>query len=96
MVVLSCKDFSEVRPSTAPACPPVPVWDPSAAHKLKALRVCPALEHIIPLCVPYMNALSGMQIVEFLNFLYCVGMFLEFAAFISLRFTQPDLPRPYR
>jgi len=36
------------------------------------------------------------QIVEMMNFLYCFGMILEIGAFASLRFYQPDLPRPYR
>ncbi|GJP82727.1 hypothetical protein CLOP_g12972 [Closterium sp. NIES-67] len=40
--------------------------------------------------------MSFQQIVEFLNFLYCFGMLLEFAAFIALRVTQPELNRPYR
>ena len=40
--------------------------------------------------------LPSSQIVDFLNFLYCLGMLLEFAAFVTLRFTDPDLPRPYR
>ncbi|CAI5998025.1 unnamed protein product [Closterium sp. NIES-64] len=40
--------------------------------------------------------MSFQEIVEFLNFLYCFGMLLEFAAFVALRVTQPDLNRPYR
>ncbi|CAI7857520.1 unnamed protein product [Closterium sp. NIES-53] len=40
--------------------------------------------------------MSFQQIVEFLNFLYCFGMLLEFGAFVALRVTQPELPRPYR
>lgn len=44
-------------------------------------------------------ALSWMkfqEVVEFVNFLYCFGMLLEFAAFIWLRIKQPELPRPYK
>lgn len=40
--------------------------------------------------------MSFQEIVEFLNFLYCIGMLLEFAAFVWLRIKQPDLLRPYR
>lgn len=36
------------------------------------------------------------QIVEMMNFLYCLGMILEIGAFAALRFSQRDLPRPYR
>lgn len=44
-------------------------------------------------------ALSWMrfqEVVEFVNFLYCFGMLLEFAAFIWLRVKQPELLRPYK
>jgi len=34
--------------------------------------------------------------VEFLNFLYSIGKLLEFAAFLWLRWSQPELLRPYR
>lgn len=40
--------------------------------------------------------MSFQEILEFLNFLYSVGMLLEFAAFISLRIKKPDLHRPYK
>lgn len=40
--------------------------------------------------------MSFQEIVEFLNFLYAIGMLLEFAAFITLRLKKPNLPRPYR
>ncbi|WOL07798.1 putative polyamine transporter isoform X1 [Canna indica] len=40
--------------------------------------------------------MSFQEIVEFLNFLYSLGMLLEFAAFIKLRINKPDLHRPYR
>eukprot|EP00850_Spirogloea_muscicola_P024097 SM000441S16121 [mRNA] locus=s441:24154:27283:+ [translate_table: standard] len=36
------------------------------------------------------------EIVELLNFLYCFGMLLEFAAFIWLRVSQPHLDRPFK
>ncbi|WOL10478.1 putative polyamine transporter isoform X1 [Canna indica] len=40
--------------------------------------------------------MSFQEIIEFLNFLYAIGMLLEFAAFIKLRIRKPDLHRPYR
>jgi amino acid transporter len=40
--------------------------------------------------------MSFQQILEFLNFLYAIGMLLEFAAFITLRLKKPNLCRPYR
>jgi len=36
------------------------------------------------------------QLVEMLNFAYAVSLLMEFAAFIKLRITDPDVPRPYR
>ncbi|KAL5100877.1 hypothetical protein RYX36_005204 [Vicia faba] len=46
--------------------------------------------------VIFLSWMSFQQIVEFLNFLYAIGMLLEFAAFITLRLKKPDLCRPYR
>ncbi|XP_031495509.1 probable polyamine transporter At3g19553 [Nymphaea colorata] len=46
--------------------------------------------------VVFLSWMSFQEIIEFLNFLYSVGMLLEFAAFIKLRIKRPDLPRPYR
>lgn len=40
--------------------------------------------------------MSFQEIIESLNFLYAVGMLLEFAAFITLRLNKPNLYRPYR
>lgn len=40
--------------------------------------------------------MSFQEILEFLNFLYSIGMLLEFAAFIKLRIKKPDLHRPYK
>lgn len=40
--------------------------------------------------------MSFQEILEFLNFLYAVGMLFEFAAFIKLRIVRPDLHRPYK
>ncbi|CAA0807461.1 Probable polyamine transporter [Striga hermonthica] len=40
--------------------------------------------------------MSFQEILEFLNFLYAIGMLFEFAAFIMLRIKKPDLHRPYR
>ncbi|XP_057964369.1 probable polyamine transporter At3g19553 [Malania oleifera] len=46
--------------------------------------------------VIFLSWMSFQQILEFLNFLYSIGMLLEFAAFIKLRITKPDLCRPYK
>ncbi|RLN42455.1 putative polyamine transporter [Panicum miliaceum] len=43
-----------------------------------------------------MSFFSFNSIVAAANFLYSLGMLLEFAAFIWLRARRPDLPRPYR
>ncbi|RLN18368.1 putative polyamine transporter [Panicum miliaceum] len=43
-----------------------------------------------------MSFFSFNNIVAAANFLYSLGMLLEFAAFIWLRAKRPDLPRPYR
>ncbi|KDP44475.1 hypothetical protein JCGZ_16308 [Jatropha curcas] len=40
--------------------------------------------------------MSFQEILEFINFLYAIGMLLEFAAFIKLRITKPELHRPYK
>eukprot|EP00241_Pyramimonas_parkeae_P002912 CAMPEP_0114259038 /NCGR_PEP_ID=MMETSP0058-20121206/19665_1 /TAXON_ID=36894 /ORGANISM="Pyramimonas parkeae, CCMP726" /LENGTH=518 /DNA_ID=CAMNT_0001374029 /DNA_START=233 /DNA_END=1789 /DNA_ORIENTATION=- len=36
------------------------------------------------------------EVVELLNFLYCLAELLEFAAFVRLRIIAPDLNRPFR
>lgn len=46
--------------------------------------------------VIFLSWMSFQEILEFLNFLYAVGMLLEFAAFITLRLKKPNLHRPYR
>ncbi|PNY18142.1 putative polyamine transporter [Trifolium pratense] len=46
--------------------------------------------------VIFLSWMSFQQILEFLNFLYAIGMLLEFAAFITLRLKKPNLCRPYR
>lgn len=46
--------------------------------------------------VIFLSWLSFQEIIEFLNFLYAIGMLLEFAAFITLRLKKPNLLRPYR
>uniref|UniRef100_A0A7I4DY35 Uncharacterized protein n=1 Tax=Physcomitrium patens TaxID=3218 RepID=A0A7I4DY35_PHYPA len=43
-----------------------------------------------------LSFMSFQEIVEFLNFLYCIAMLIEFAAFIYLRLSQPNLVRPYK
>lgn len=46
--------------------------------------------------VIFLSWMSFQEILEFLNFLYALGMLFEFAAFIRLRIKKPDLHRPYR
>uniref|UniRef100_A0A2P2J5G5 Putative polyamine transporter At3g19553 n=2 Tax=Rhizophora mucronata TaxID=61149 RepID=A0A2P2J5G5_RHIMU len=46
--------------------------------------------------VVFLSWMSFQEILEFLNFLYAVGMLLEFAAFIHLRVKKPNLQRPYK
>ena len=46
--------------------------------------------------VIFLSCMSFQEILEFLNFLYAIGMLLEFAAFIKLRIKKPDLHRPYK
>ena len=36
---------------------------------------------------------SVLQIVELLNIIYCIAQLVEFAAFVTLRFREPDLHR---
>lgn len=40
--------------------------------------------------------LSFSEVVDMLNLLFCFGQAIEFCAFLHLRRTQPDMPRPYR
>ena len=37
--------------------------------------------------------LNVPQIVELLNIIYCIAQLVEFAAFVTLRFREPDLHR---
>ncbi|KAG9440262.1 hypothetical protein H6P81_020427 [Aristolochia fimbriata] len=46
--------------------------------------------------VVFLSWMRFQEILEFLNFLYSVGMLLEFAAFIKLRVHKPELHRPYK
>ncbi|XP_058081006.1 probable polyamine transporter At3g19553 [Magnolia sinica] len=46
--------------------------------------------------VVFLSSMSFQEIIEFLNFLYSMGMLLEFAAFLKLRIKKPDLHRPYK
>jgi amino acid transporter len=36
------------------------------------------------------------QLIEMLNFSYAIALLMEYAAFVKLRVSQPDLKRPYR
>ncbi|CAK8540252.1 unnamed protein product [Lathyrus sativus] len=40
--------------------------------------------------------MSFQEIVAAENFLYCIGMILEFTAFILLKMKHPNAPRPYK
>lgn len=40
--------------------------------------------------------LTFSDVVAMLNLLYCYGQLIEFAAFLYLRISRPDIPRPYR
>ncbi|XP_047315808.1 probable polyamine transporter At3g19553 [Impatiens glandulifera] len=46
--------------------------------------------------VIFLSWMSFQEIIEFLNFLYSIGMLLEFAAFLKLRISKPELHRPYK
>ncbi|KAJ4840260.1 hypothetical protein Tsubulata_015423 [Turnera subulata] len=46
--------------------------------------------------VIFLSWMTFQEILEFLNFLYAIGMLLEFAAFIRLRIKKPELHRPYK
>ncbi|EPS65620.1 hypothetical protein M569_09154, partial [Genlisea aurea] len=46
--------------------------------------------------VVVLSWMSFQEILEFLNFLYAVGMLFEFAAFLALRIRKPEMQRPYR
>jgi amino acid transporter len=44
-----------------------------------------------------MDCLSDFdQLIEMLNFSYAIALLMEYAAFVKLRVTQPNLKRPYR
>jgi len=36
------------------------------------------------------------RLIEMLNFNYAIALLMEYAAFIKLRLTRPDIPRPYK
>nr|GMD02684.1 probable polyamine transporter At3g19553 [Ipomoea batatas] len=46
--------------------------------------------------VIFLSWMTFQEILELLNFLYSIGMLLEFAAFITLRIKKPGLRRPYK
>jgi amino acid transporter len=46
--------------------------------------------------VCFLSFFDFVSIVELLNAIYCLAELLEFAAFVALRITAPNLPRPYR
>mmetsp|Transcript_6236 Transcript_6236/g.9401 ORF Transcript_6236/g.9401 Transcript_6236/m.9401 type:complete len:536 (+) Transcript_6236:60-1667(+) len=40
--------------------------------------------------------LSFSEVIEMLNILYCFSQLIEFAAFVKLRISHPDMSRPYK
>ncbi|CAE7770811.1 unnamed protein product [Symbiodinium microadriaticum] len=40
--------------------------------------------------------LSFSEVIEMLNILYCIAQLIEFAAFIQLRVSYPDMKRPFK
>lgn len=46
--------------------------------------------------VIFLSWLSFQEIVAAENFLYCIGMILEFLAFVRLKIKHPDASRPYK
>eukprot|EP01041_Mallomonas_annulata_P006894 gene6894-13989_t len=44
----------------------------------------------------FLSEMSFTEVVEMLNLLYCFGQIIEFAAFVQLRISHPDLHRPYK
>ena len=43
-----------------------------------------------------MSAFDFSALVEMVNFNYSISVLMEYAAFIKLRVSHPDVPRPYR
>ncbi|GLJ56143.1 hypothetical protein SUGI_1205190 [Cryptomeria japonica] len=43
-----------------------------------------------------LSSMTFQEIMAADNYLYCFGMFVEFAAFIWLRFKEPNMHRPYK
>lgn len=43
-----------------------------------------------------MGAANVNRLIEMLNFNYAISLLMEYAAFIKLRISRPDLPRPFR
>lgn len=41
--------------------------------------------------VVLLGALSFQEVLELLNFLYCIAALVEFAAYLKLRWSRPDL-----
>ncbi|XP_019169129.1 PREDICTED: probable polyamine transporter At3g19553 [Ipomoea nil] len=46
--------------------------------------------------VIFLSWMTFQETLELLNFLYSIGMLLEFAAFVTLRIKKPGLRRPYK
>jgi amino acid transporter len=45
------------------------------------------------ICLGWM---SFSEVIDMLNLLFCLGQAIEFCAFLHLRRTQPDMPRPFK
>ncbi|KAF4695627.1 hypothetical protein FOZ60_004124 [Perkinsus olseni] len=59
-------------------------------HETPTIAIC------LQLCVILsLTTLNFLDIVELLNCIYCLAELLEFAAFLYLRYTNPNIWRPY-
>eukprot|EP00659_Diplonema_papillatum_P009706 gene9706-15072_t len=46
--------------------------------------------------IVFLSTFDFHTIIEMLNMLYCIAELLEFAAFLKLRISRPDIHRPYK
>lgn len=52
---------------------------------------------VLGTCVIILFGMSNFdQLIEMLNFNYAISLLMEYAAFIKLRISKPDVERPYR
>lgn len=60
-------------------------------HDTPTLGIILSASGIVALCW-----MSFSEVVDMLNLLYCYGQAIEFFAFLYLRYSKPDMPRPFR